>query len=205
MKTKLIVFTRYPQAGRTKTRLIPALGAEGAADLQRQMTKQIVRTALLLTEDVPLEIEINFAGGSIGEMENWLGQDLCYRPQGSGDLGEKMDRAFSESFHDGYHQVIIIGADCPNISVPILTEAFNKLAEQDLVLGPATDGGYYLIGLSALYPRLFTKLPWGTSKVLPKTLAIAEKLALSLFLLEELSDVDRPEDLKYFGGDPHPE
>lgn len=205
MKTKLIIFTRYPQAGRTKTRLIPALGPVGAADLQRGMTEEVVRTALLLARGISLANEIRFTGGSISEMKSWLGQNLHYRPQGSGDLGEKMSRAFAESFLDSYRRVMIIGADCPNISTEILAKAYKKLANHDLVLGPATDGGYYLIGLTAPQPRLFDNLPWGTGRVLPKTLTIAEKSALSFFLLKELSDVDRPEDLNNFSDNPHPE
>lgn len=203
MKNKLIIFTRYPEAGHAKTRLIPALGAEGAANLQRRMTELIVQTALILEEKIPLENEIRFAGGSNNKMVKWLGLDLNFHPQGNGDLGEKMSRAFTESFGDGFRQVVIIGADCPNISTAILATAFKKLADHDLVLGPATDGGYYLIGLSAPRPRLFDNLPWGNNRVLLETLALAERYNLSFFLLEELSDVDRPEDLKNFRGYPH--
>ena len=159
------------------------------------MTGQIVGIARLFANEIPLENEIRFAGGSAGKMKNWLGPNLNFCPQGSGDLGEKMSRAFSKSFQDGSRQVVIVGADCPNISTTILATAFAKLAEHDLVLGPATDGGYYLIGLSSNQPRLFNNLPWGSNLVLLETLAIAEKYEMSFFLLEELNDVDRPEDL----------
>ena len=106
-----------------------------------------------------------------------------------------MTRAFSKSFQDRSQKVVIIGADCPSISTTILAAAFAKLASHDLVLGPATDGGYYLIGLSGNQPGLFNNLQWGSSRVLLETLTIAEKADLSFSLLKELSDVDRPEDL----------
>ena len=195
MKTKLIVFTRYPEAGCTKTRLIPALGTEGAADLQRRMTEKVVRTVQHLSKQIPLESEVRFAGGSISGMKEWLGEDCNCHPQGRGDLGERLSRSFAESFSDDCRKVVVIGADCPSISTTILETAFKKLADHDLVLGPATDGGYYLVGLSILFPHLFENLPWGSNTMLLETIAIAERSDLSFFLLEELSDVDRPEDL----------
>ena len=169
------------------------------------MTERAVQTVQLLAQEISLELEIRFEGSSTAEMKNWLGPDWHFSPQGPGDLGEKMHRAFADSFHQGYQQVITIGADCPALATKTLATAFNKLAEHDLVLGPATDGGYYLIGLSLLSPRLFADLPWGSSRVLQETLALAEKSDLSFFLLEELSDVDRPEDLNNFSGDPDPQ
>ena len=195
MKNKLIIFTRYPEAGHAKTRLIPCLGAEGAAILQRRMTEQAVKIALLLAEEIRLENEIRFTGGSARKMKDWLGPNLLFCPQGRGDLGIRLSRASRDSFRAGAGQVVIIGADCPNLSSTILATAFAKLAEHDLVVGPATDGGYYLIGLSTNQPGLFHNLPWGTNRVLPETLTMAEKSGLSFFLLEELCDVDRPEDL----------
>ena len=150
---------------------------------------------MLLEEEIPVECEIYFADGSITKMKDWLGNNINFRPQGHGDLGEKLDRAFDDSFRDGYQNVIIIGSDCPTISTTILATAIKKLADSDLVLGPANDGGYYLIGLSSLCSHLFENLPWGSSTMLQETLVIAERSDLSVFLLEELSDVDRKEDL----------
>lgn len=205
MKKKLIIFTRYPVAGHTKTRLVPALGAEKAADLQRQMTEQTLQTVEKLVSEKSLEVEIRYQGGSAGQMKKWLGQKQIYCEQGSGDLGDKMFRAFSEAFRDGFRRVTIIGADCPTLSSEILATGFDKLADHDLVLGPAIDGGYYLVGLTKLCPELFSNCLWGSDLLLAETVSIAKKLALKLYLLEELADVDRPEDLKYFGDYPDPE
>ncbi len=205
MKKKLILFTRYPVAGHTKTRLIPALGAEGAADLQRQMTERTLRTAENLAAESQLELEIRHAGGSGEQMKNWLGPHLIYREQGAGDLGEKMSRAMTEAFQAGYHQVTVIGADCPGLSPEILANGFSRLADHSLVLGPAADGGYYLLGLARPCPGLFSNRSWGSNLLLSETMTAAKKLALKFYLLEELADVDRPEDLKHFGDYPYPE
>jgi hypothetical protein len=205
LKKKLIIFTRYPVAGQTKTRLIPALGAEGAADLQRQMTERTLQTAENLAVESQPELEIRHADGSGGQMQKWLGPNRIYCEQGSGDLGEKMARAVAVAFQAGYRQVIIIGADCPALSPEILAIGFTRLADHDLVLGPAADGGYYLIGLTHPCPELFNNRSWGNNMLLSETMTTAKKLALKFYLLEELADVDRPEDLNYFGNYPDPE
>ncbi len=205
MKKKLLLFTRYPVAGQTKTRLIPALGPEGAADLQRRLTEQTLRTAEKLATGSQPELEIRHAGGSSEQMKNWLGPKRIYRDQGPGDLGEKMTRAMTEAFQAGYRQVMVIGADCPGLSPEILASGFSSLADHSLVLGPAVDGGYYLLGLTRPCPELFSNRSWGSNLLLAETMTAAKKLALKFFLLKELADVDRPEDLKHFGDYPNSE
>jgi hypothetical protein len=106
-----------------------------------------------------------------------------------------MNRAFQESFRAGMAKVVIVGTDCPGLSEGHAQMAFRALEDNDLVLGPANDGGYYLIGLRRPAAELFGGIPWGTEKVLAQTLKAAQTLALKTFLLEALSDVDRPEDL----------
>jgi len=197
---RLIVFTRYPQPGETKTRLIPALGEEGAADLQRQMTEHTVRRVRPLTTSAQLHAELRYEGGSEDEMREWLGPALCYRPQGAGDLGMRMRRAFQDSFAAGAERVVVIGSDCPGLRTELLREGFASLARTDLVLGPAGDGGYYLIGLrrscgELAIPALFSGIAWGSDQVLGETLRIAAAVGLSVVLLDILDDVDRPEDL----------
>ncbi len=130
-------------------------------------------------------------------MLQWLGPDLDYLAQPDGDLGQRLTGAFREAFGQGYFRVVIIGADCPDLLASHIEEAFSILRSQDLVIGPATDGGYYLIGLSRPEPALFAAIPWGAGDVLEKTLEIAEQKGLSLAQLETLSDVDRPEDLQH--------
>ena len=192
----LIIFTRYPEPGKTKTRLIPALGEEGAANLQRQMTEQTIAKVKQLVNFISLSFEIRFVGGDIQLIENWLGSDLKYQEQGAGNLGYRMARAFQSAFNNGNKYVVIIGIDCPNLSLDIIIQAFEKLTKNDLVIGPATDGGYYLIGLSKFIPELFREINWGSAQVLEKTLTIAQFLNLVVGYLPILSDIDRPEDLK---------
>lgn len=205
MKRKLLIFTRYPVAGRTKTRLMPILGAEGAAALQRRMTELTLRTADQLAAATGVELEIFHAGGRTTQMAAWLGPHRRYCRQGAGDLGAKISRAFAAAFQDGCRQVMLIGSDCPALSPELLATAFSRLTNHDLVLGPATDGGYYLVGLTRAQPLLFTPRSWGAGLLLAETIAVAQKNALKFSLLEELPDVDRPADLKYFGNYPDPE
>ncbi len=194
----LVYFTRFPEPGTTKTRLIPALGPEGAAELQRAMTEHALDHSIPpLTE---VETQIRYTGADRSDLRDWLGPDYLYAPQGEGDLGERMARALDEAFQQAYGKVVLCGCDCPTMSSHHTLEAFEALDWADLVLGPATDGGYYLIGLSMNgspeeIMRLFEGVEWGTSTVRDRTLANAERIGLTVELLDELSDVDEPEDL----------
>jgi rSAM/selenodomain-associated transferase 2/rSAM/selenodomain-associated transferase 1 len=200
MPGQLIIFTRFPEPGKTKTRLIPAVGARGAARLQRQMAEHII--AKVAKMDGPA-VEVRYEGGSATLMQDWLGPRFRYRPQGPGDLGRRMARAFEEAFQDSKETAVIIGSDIPGISAAIVQQAFNALQKNDLVLGPARDGGYYLIGLKNTlspenYSRLFAGINWGTAEVISQTLEIAKTLKLRYVLLEKLDDVDGPEDLQFW-------
>lgn len=191
----LIIFTRYPEPGKTKTRLIPLLGAEGAATLQRQMTEQKLAEVNQLLTFYPLSVEVHFSGGNEKLMQDWLGLNWVYRRQSEGDIGDRMASAFQASFAAGMTAGVLIGSDCPELNPPLMAEAFQLLRQHDLVLGPTLDGGYYLIGLRRLIPELFTGIPWSTAEVLQQTLSIAQRLGLAVAQLPLLSDVDRPEDL----------
>jgi hypothetical protein len=199
-KKHLIVFTRYPEPGTTKTRLIPLLGAEGAADLQRKMTEHVLLQVKRLSTHRELSVEIRYEGGDKHLMQTWLGQDFEYRPQGSGDLGERMKRSFEDAFGIGATTVVIIGTDIPEITEGIIQKAFSALQQKNVALGPAKDGGYYLIGLqknslSHAIPDLFNGINWGAGDVLEKTIKIAKHSGLSFTLLDVLQDIDHPEDL----------
>ncbi|MCW5313728.1 DUF2064 domain-containing protein [Nostoc sp. KVJ3] len=194
-KRHLIIFTRYPEPGKTKTRLIPALGNFGAVNLQRKMTEHTISQVQELQKAIAISMEVRFAGGNSQLMQNWLGLDLVYQSQGEGDLGSRMARSLFDAFQSGAEKAIIIGTDCPGVNAQILTTAFEKLQTFDLVLGPAIDGGYYLIGLRQPIPELFINIEWGTAQVFQKTVDIAQKLNLSHTNLSPLADVDRPEDL----------
>ncbi|NEZ55778.1 glycosyltransferase [Leptolyngbyaceae cyanobacterium CCMR0082] len=190
----LMLFTRYPEAGNTKTRLIPYLGAAQAAELQRWMTASMANEMAALRPDI--DRQIHFSGGSLSQMQAWLGRQFTYLPQFSGGLGSRLHQAFVENFRSGRDAVVAIGADCPQLSTRHFEQAFKQLKTHDVVLGPAADGGYYLIGLNRPQFQLFENIPWGTGEVFERTIAIANHLNLSVVTLEQLRDVDRPEDLE---------
>ncbi len=189
----LIIFTRYPIPGQAKTRLIPALGADGAADLQRRMTEWTIATA----QQTDRPIQIQFGGGTIDAVRSWLGDKFIYAAQTTGDLGDRMAAAFDQGFAAGHDRVVIIGTDCPGLDRSLIDTAFAALEFQDLVLGPAADGGYYLIGLRRRIPELFQAIAWSTATVRAETVEIAIGLGLTDYLLPELADIDRPEDLTH--------
>ena len=194
---QLTIFTRYPEPGLTKTRLISALGEEGAAKLQKELTEKTIQKIEQLVKSSTIEPVICFEGGDLVSMQNWLGPDRLYQSQGQGNLGEKLKKAFDDAFAAGAQRVVTIGCDCPGLSKKIVGRAFDALYMKDLVLGPATDGGYYLIGIKYPVDALFEDIPWGTDKVFEKTVSLAQQLDLSIEILEELHDVDRPEDLTH--------
>lgn len=185
----LIIFTRFPEPGKTKTRLISYLGAEAAAQLQKEMTEHTVTQA----RRTGAEIEVRYTGGSAALMADWLGADLHYVEQGEGDLGERMERTFVDAFSDGAERVVIIGSDCPSNDLKNMQVAFRALEDSDCVIGPANDGGYYLIGLTQPVPQLFKEIDWGGDKVLEQTLSAAS--FLSVQQLKSLPDVDFPRDV----------
>ncbi|MEP0818886.1 TIGR04283 family arsenosugar biosynthesis glycosyltransferase [Trichocoleus desertorum] len=195
VRERLIIFTRYPEPSKTKTRLIPALGPERAAILQQRMTEHTLAQAQLLQASLLIDLEVRFTGGNVGLMRSWLGHDLTYRSQGEGDLGQRLAQAFQSAFRAGMQRVVIVGIDCPDLDAIILGKALQELQQHDLVLGPATDGGYYLIGLRRLVPKLFQGITWSTDRVWEQTIAIAQQHDLSVGSLPPLDDIDRPEDL----------
>jgi len=192
---KIIFFSRYPEPGTAKTRLIPALGPQGAAELQRKMTEHAIRYARRVAANRGVSIEVFYDGDSESNFRQWLGEGLEYRAQIGGNLGERMADAFERSFDAGAQRIVLIGTDCPDLTDDLMVSALQSLELNDVVLGPAMDGGYYLIGLTRPVPALFEGILWGAGDVAGITLRIASDLGLSLTHLTELIDVDRPEDL----------
>jgi len=192
---RIILFTRFPEPGSTKTRLIEKLGPEGAAGLQQQMTEWIAAEIAGLQGSGAITAEIHYEGGDAAKMAQWLGPRFIYRKQEGGDLGRRMAIAFRSAFADHMQQVVIMGSDCPAITAAVIDKALRKLTECDLVLGPTFDGGYYLIGLNRMEESLFQGIDWGTKEVLAQTVERAGQANLAVCLLEKLHDVDRPEDL----------
>ncbi len=205
MSERLIVFTRYSEPGKAKTRLIPALGPEGAAALHRRMTEcmaDAARAARRQSGEIRMGIMACCTGAPLEEFRTWLGPDLQYASQPSGDLGARLQWAFSEALPEGAEAAIAVGADVPGLTPDIMGQAFEGLSEQDVTLGPAADGGYYLIGMKQCRPELFTGIDWGTGKVYRQTCEIIDRLGLKAAALPLLADVDRPEDTDAIRSDP---
>lgn len=189
---RLILFGRYPVPGRTKTRLIPLLGAVRAADLQRDLTEKILNTDRLAARRRPVDLEVCFDGGSPARLRRWLGHDLIFSEQSPGNLGERMETAFLEAFRQGARRVLLHGTDIPDLTPRHIDEAFDALKTHDVVLGPSSDGGYWLMGLKKP-ADLFGGIEWGTSSVFEKTLTAARKGGLSVHVLGPLTDLDTVE------------
>ena len=192
---RIIIFTRYPVPGATKTRLIPALGPVGAADLQRSLTERIYRQAFAFSTKNRVSIEICVKDGDEKKMRTWLGRGFEYSRQAPGDLGQSMETAFTNAFRKGSRRVILLGTDIPELGEKQhLEKGFEALEKNDLVLGPSTDGGYYLVGLRR-NAAIFEGVSWGRTTVLDQTLGLAHKAGLSIHTLEPLTDIDTEQDL----------
>ncbi len=183
---RLVIFTRYPEPGLAKTRLIPALGAEGAAALHRRLTEQTLAAARMSG----LTIEVRVTGAPHAAFVDWLGPDLSFVDQGDGDLGERLQRAAAPL------PVLFIGSDLPDLSAAHLREAADLMQSGGTVLGPAEDGGYWALGLTHPADYVFTAMPWGTERIFRLTWARLTERGKTPILLPTLADCDRPEDLK---------
>jgi rSAM/selenodomain-associated transferase 1 len=128
-------------------------------------------------------------------LRSWLGDDLELRPQCPGDLGARLAEALEWAFETA-RKVVVIGTDAPDIDEALVERAFDALEAADVVLGPATDGGYYLLGLVRMEPELFREIPWSSDRVLDETLGVAHRTGMRVHLLETLSDVDTAADLQ---------
>jgi len=194
---RIIVMARCPEAGKAKTRLIPALGPDGAAKLHSCLVTQTLKTVSEFSDCHRCEIEVRFTGGAKDEMQRRFGDHLQYTPQQGETLGDRMSSAISSAFANGCRRVVVIGTDCPQLQVHHLEEAFSSLHHTDVTIGPARDGGYYLIGMREYDPVLFQDVNWGSETVLRETLQKIRQIDRTKTLLPQLSDVDFPEDLVF--------
>jgi len=192
----IVVLSRYPEPGRTKTRLIPALGAQGAASVHRGLAGRTVLVARVASFLLGAGLEVHGTGAAPRSFRAWLGGALTYRPQVTGDLGDRIEAALSGPLGCDRGPAVIVGTDCPWLAPRHFEEAIARLGEVDVVIGPALDGGYYLLGLRRIVPEIFRGIPWGTARVLDSTREVIERLDLRLSLLDPLGDVDLPEDLE---------
>jgi rSAM/selenodomain-associated transferase 2/rSAM/selenodomain-associated transferase 1 len=194
-KDRLIVLARAGELGQVKTRLIPALGADGAARLHGAMVARTLSVARHFRALSGISVEVRVSEGPRCTALTDVAPEFTLKRQLGRDLGERLASALAEAFREGALRVLAIGTDCPELDGPLLVEAQQALAQADLVLGPARDGGYYLIGMRTSHPALFEGIAWGTDAVLPQTLAQARRAGLSVHRLRPLADIDHPEDL----------
>ncbi len=192
---RIIVMARYPEAGKTKTRIIPALGAEGAAALHTHLVKQTLATVDQFISTRRCDVEVRFAGGDEAGMQRLFESRHRFLPQQGDSLGDRMNDAVAAAFEGGFQRVVVIGTDCPSLTTTHLAEAFQSLDHSGVVVGPAVDGGYYLLGMREHYSELFNLIEWGTANVLKQTLQNVRRINASVHRLSPLSDVDFPEDL----------
>jgi len=185
----LLLFAKYPEPGKVKTRLARTVGDGEAARIYREMLEKVVLQTRPLSSEYlqclcfdPPEKEEAFL--------RWFTFLNRLSPQTVGSLGARLIHAFQESFAQGDSPVIAAGTDCLDVNRALIVEAFSRLKDHDLVLGPARDGGYYLIGCRILHRDLFENISWSTGAVFQQTMEKASALKLSVSLLETLSDLD---------------
>jgi rSAM/selenodomain-associated transferase 1 len=191
--TRVLVFARAPVPGQVKTRLIPALGAEGAARLHQRLTEALLD---LLAASDRIAVELWAAPDAshpffVQAARRW---PVTVHEQRGDDLGERLALAAASALRRA-RAVLLIGADCPEMSLDYLAEAERRLEHQDAVIGPAQDGGYVLLGLRRFAPSLFAQIPWGGEMVAALTMARLDRLGWRWSALPPLRDIDRPEDL----------
>lgn len=194
---RLVVFAKAPQAGAAKTRLIPALGAQGAADLARRMLRHTLDQALAANVGT-VELCMSPAPGAPPWVDVDLPAGIDRSDQGDGDLGQRMARAVDRVTTTTLRQpVLLMGTDCPALSAAHIAQAAQALAQHDAVVIPVADGGYVLIGLHAPCPDVFTGMPWSTPTVAGETLRRMAALNLLVWLGPQLHDIDEPTDLAH--------
>lgn len=186
----LLLFVRNPELGKVKTRLAATVGDEKALEVYRRLLAH-TRT---ITQHLPVH-KLLYYTNAVEQHDLWPNNSYEKRVQPAGDLGQKMELAFSAAFAEGYTDVVIIGSDCLQLTQEVVEEAYRRLRTHEVVVGPAQDGGYYLLGMKNLHAELFRNKHWSTDRVLPDTLQDLEVLNLSYTLLPTLSDVDHAEDL----------
>lgn len=189
-KQLLIIFYRNPLTGKVKTRLAATVGDKKALDVFRQLSLHIKN----ITENLPLD-KIVFYSDFIDLIDIWPNARYLKALQQGDGLGERMKAAFAASFETGYTSVCIIGTDCYELTSEIIGRGFEALTTADVVIGPARDGGYYLLGMNRLYPSFFENKRWSTDSVFRDTISDFDLLGLKYAILPVLTDVDKEDDL----------
>ncbi len=192
--TALVIFVRNPISGQVKTRLAKDIGDERALEIYLQLLQH----TLEITRGLSFRKFIYYAD-EVSDYDLWSVPGYTKRKQNGNDLGERMLNSFKELFDQGFTRIIIIGSDCLQLKTETLKEAVALLESNAAVIGPASDGGYYLLGLTKFYPDLFINKPWSTDQVFERTINDLINQGISYALLEELSDIDDGTDLEENG------
>ncbi len=187
----LLVFIKNAELGKVKTRLAAGVGDEKALYIY----KKLVRNTKKAAQSVGAKKELWYSG-FIPQKDDWPEEEFQKKVQKGENLGERMEFAFKKGFESGFKKIVIVGGDCPELKDRHIEKAFKALEQSEAVLGPANDGGYYLLGMNQFILKLFEEKPWGTSKVLEQTLDYCKKQNLRYKLLEKLIDVDTEQDWK---------
>ena len=192
--SSILLFIKPPQRGKVKSRLASAIGEESALDIYRAFVLDIVGTLKKGNHT----LTIAFYPEDAEAVVNWLGKDLVYIPQKGIDLGARMRHAFHNVFSQGYEKAVLVGSDIPDLPPEIIDEAFSALEEKDAVIGPASDGGYFLIGFkkNTFLPDIFHGIAWSTDSVYRETMKVFEKAGHRVHILPEWKDVDTLDDLR---------
>ena len=190
MKQAVLIFANNLMYGEVKTRLAATAGN----DIAFSVYKELLHHTKDITKDLAFD-KIVFYSNNIEEKDIWDNEAFKKDLQSGNDLGEKMLNAFEYAFKNKYEEVVIIGTDCFELTSSIINDAFSLLKDHDIVIGPAEDGGYYLLGMKKLYPEFFQNISWSTENVLLQTIAVCNKASLTYHLLQQLCDVDNEKDL----------
>ena len=185
----LIIFTKNLVYGKVKTRLAATIGNDKAFNIY----KNLIAHTYSLIQSIRCDKIVYYSSYVESTMVIFYAREI----QQGNDLGEKMKNAFKDVLQKKYSKAIIIGTDCPELNSAIVNNAFEQLNHHDIVIGPAADGGYYLLGMKKLYTRLFENIEWSTPTVFEKTISICNYFNYSYFILPTLHDVDVEDDLQY--------
>jgi rSAM/selenodomain-associated transferase 1 len=191
----ILLFVKHPASGKVMTRLAEHVGQDIATDLYKSFVADILTTLHALSVNFKI---VFFPPDAENQFQQWLGEGYSYSPQIGKNLGQRMKNAFLQAFSDGFRKVVLIGSDLPDLPAEYLELGFKALETNDVVLGPSSDGGYYLIGFAkeAFLPDVFEGITWSSADVFEQTLNILKKHEQRVYLLPQWHDVDTLTDLK---------
>lgn len=191
----LLLFVKYPTAGEVKTRLASSCSGESAAELYRALVNDIVSRLRGATMDLLICYTPDAARA---DLQDWLGTDLKYISQKGDGLGERMENAFREAFFMGYRRAVLAGSDVPGLTQDIVQSGLDVLTPQVASVGPASDGGYYLIGFEkyGFAPEVLQGMEWSHTEVCHRTVNRLDALGIECVQLKELDDIDTMADLR---------